>query len=376
MKQKFTTLLQLLLSIALMQACVEPYDFAMPITQKILIVDGSITDQPKDQFVIIKIADPKFNTTSGVKDATVEVIEDNKTVIGLTDRNKDGTYFFPTSFQAKYNVSYKLRIKTKEGTQYESSSEVMVQGPKIDKVYTEFLKDGIPSGNSFSPAHFVYIDTKDPAGVKNNYFWTYRFWERQGYCVTCSAGRYFYNSRTRSWECRDEQLEFDYDYVCDRDCWDIFYNTDLNVLTDTYTDGKAIIGRTVAKIPYYQRGGALVEITQQSVSQTAFRYLRLLIDQGQNTGTLADTPPAALIGNIKNVNDPNESVGGIFMVSSTQTHLFWLDRKDVPINSVNPIGLLGRPANPEVSSDPTRPPLAACIASRNRTPSKPRGWVD
>jgi hypothetical protein len=171
-------------------------------------------------------------------------------------------------------------------------------------------------------------------------------------------------------------LEEDYDYACNQLCWDIFYNSDLNVLNDIYTDGKPIEGRLVAKIPYFQQTGGLVEVTQQSVSQSAFRYLRLLIDQGQNTGTLADTPPAALIGNVKNINDPKESVGGIFMVSSTQTQLFWLDRKDVPSNVI-PVGFLGRPLNLEPSNgDPSRPPLAACVASRNRTPVKPRGWVD
>jgi hypothetical protein len=368
----------LLLCYILFQACVEPFSVSLPITQKILIVDGSITDQPTDQFVTLRISDPKLSnvTVFPVRDAVVTVTANDKDIIPLTDRNKDGVYYFPVGFRPAYNINYKLKIRTKEGVEYESGSEAMVQGPKIDKVYAEFQNDGIKNGNSTAPAHYIYLDAKDPAGVKNNYFWNWRLWERQGYCVTCSGGRYFYNSRTRAWECRDEGLEVDYDYVCDRACWDVFYNSELNILNDIYSDGKDIKARLVAKIPYYQYNGALVEVTQQSVSATAYRYLKLLVEQGQNTGSLADTPPAALVGNIRNLSNPTESVGGIFMVSSTQTQLFWLKRDDVPQGSKAAIGLLGRPANPEVSEDPTRPPLAACVNSKFRTTTKPIGWRD
>jgi hypothetical protein len=369
----------LLLCYILFQACVEPFNVSLPITQKILIVDGTITDLPTDQFVTLRISDPKLSNSVvfAVRDANVTVVANDKDVIQLTDRNKDGVYYFPAGFRPSYNVNYKLKIRTKEGVEYESGNEAMVQGPKIDKVYEEFRNDGIVVGNSTAPAHYIYLDTKDPAGVKNNYFWNWRLWERQDYCVTCSGGRYFYNARTRVWECRDEGLEVDYDYACDRSCWDVFYNNELNILNDIYSDGRDIKARLVAKIPYYQYNGALVEITQQSVSATAYRYLKLLVEQGQNTGSLADTPPAALVGNIRNINDPTESVGGIFMVSSTQTQLFWLKRNDVPQGSKNAIGLLGRPANPEPPGpDITRPPLAACNNSKFRTNVKPIGWRD
>ncbi len=367
----------LLIIFCIFQACVEPFNVSLPITQRIFIVDGTITDQPTDQFVTIRLSDPKLSSgvTFPVRDAVVTVLANDKDVIPLTDRNKDGIYFFPIGFRPAYNVNYKLKIRTKEGVEYESGNEAMVQGPKIDKVYVEFKNDGINNGNSTAPAHYVYLDAKDPAGVKNNYFWTWKLWERQGYCVTCSGGRYFYNSRTRVWECRDEALDVDYDYVCERSCWDIFYSTELNILNDIYSDGKDIKGRLVAKIPYYQYDGALVEVTQQSVSPSAYRYLKLLVEQGQNTGTLADTPPAALVGNIRNVSDPTESVGGVFMVSSTQTNLFWLSRDDVPKGSKGAIGLLGRPANPEpAGADITRPPLAACNNGKFRTNVRPIGW--
>jgi hypothetical protein len=371
-----------LLLILLFQACVAVFEVELPITQRIFIVDGSITDEPIDQSITLRVTDPKINQLTAliVRNATVEVQVNDKELIKLTDRNNTGIYYFPEGYRLAYNTNYKLKIKTQDGKQYESTNESMVRGPKIEKLYYEFKNDGIPTGNnSTNPAHFIYLDTKDPAGVKNNYFWNWTLWERQGWCESCTNGIYVFNNRTRVWECQggtpSNPITESYDYACSGDCWEILYNRDLNVLNDIYSDGKDIKGRTVAKIPLHNSDGALVEISQQSVSETAFRYLKLLISQGQNTGTLADTPPAALVGNIRNINDPNEAVGGIFMVSSTQKQLLWLDRKDVPKGSKSPIGLLGgRQPNPEPGSG-TRPPLAACVNSKFRTNTKPKGWL-
>ena len=69
-----------------------------------------------------------------------------------------------------------------------------------------------------------------------------------------------------------------YDYHCDGNCWEIFYNKELNVFNDIYTYGNPINNRLIAKIPFYNATGALIEIKQQSVSSNAYRYLKLLAD--------------------------------------------------------------------------------------------------
>jgi hypothetical protein len=165
--------------------------------------------------------------------------------------------------------------------------------------------------------------------------------------------------------------------MCPGDCWDILYNKDLNVFTDIYSNGQPIANRLVAKIPYYNVRGALIEIKQQSISPAAYRYFKLLADQVQNNGSLVDTPPAALIGNIKNLTNPDEAIAGFFMVASVRTVKYWIDRKNAEGKNINPIGLLDHPLTPEpMGSDLTRPPFAQCIVSLSRTPIRPNGWVN
>jgi hypothetical protein len=367
--------------VGLLQACVEDYKAEYPIKKRILIVEGSITDQPIDQFVSLQLAEPNFDEvkTSSVLEAIVEVLVNNKDKIKLIDKNKEGKYYFPNGFKPQINTNYKLQIITKEGIKYESSNEMMTASPKIDDLNVVFEEEGLPKGNDVKdPAHFIYLDTKDPEGIKNNYFWNWKVWEKQQICLTCPRSYYRLNTRTRVWECNDprDPPPNDFDYPCGVPCWEIYYNDKLNVLNDVYFEGKPLKDRLVAKIPFLQRDGALVEITQQCVSESGFRFLRLLIQQGQNTGTLADTPPAALVGNIKNINDEKELVGGIFMVSGTETKLLWLDRKDVPRESRPPKGLLGREPNLEDVGRVNNMPIPPCINSKNKTNIKPIGWRD
>ncbi len=367
---------------SILLACVEDFKADFPIKQVLLVVDGSITDQPIEQFVSLKINQPFFDETNvnAVLDAKVEVVVNDKERIRLDDKFKNGEYYFPIGFKPQANTNYRLEIITKEGKKYISSDEKMTPSPKIENLRVEFENDGISKGNDFfDPTHAIYLDTKDIAGVTNNYFWTWRAWEKQPICLTCKRGFYRLNTRTRQWECYvpKEPPPYDSDYPCGVPCWEIFYNGKLNVLNDIYFDGKNIKDRLVAKVPYVQYTPVLVEITQQSVSEAGFRYLRLLVQQGQNTGTIADTPPAALVGNIRNVDNPRELVGGIFMVSGTDSRLLWIDRKDVPFGSKLPKGLLEREHNFEdVQRQIIGMPIPPCLNSKARTNIKPIGWRD
>ncbi len=114
-----------------------------------------------------------------------------------------------------------------------------------------------------------------------------------------------------------------------------------------------------------------------SLSANAYRYLKLIQDQSVNTGTLADTPPAPIKGNIENTADKNELTLGYFSVSMVEENRYWLLRDNVA--NAQPNGLFsiknGRDPILEPSSV-SRPaiPLAICVSSGNRTSTSPAGW--
>lgn len=358
-------------------SCIEPYNLDVVSNRKILTIEATITDLNEEQTVAINefINNNNSGYNTPVKKAVVEIIVDGKDRIPLTEKPAGGIYALPASFKLKYGSKYKLVFTKADGTKYESTEDAVTQVPKIDKIYDELNTKSIQSGEVNLPAHEIYIDTQDPADTRNNYIWTYKFWERQGICISCQDGRYFTTPAPLGacrLEPRYEGQTFDYE--CAGNCWDIFYSTELNVYNDIYSNGKLIKDKIAARIPFYQATGCLVEIKQQSVSEQAYRYLKLMVEQTQNTGSLADTPPAALIGNIRNINDGEESVAGFFMVASVYKVNYWLSRENA-LKYASPIGLLegGRIMNLEPAAPP-RPPQAPCVASRNRTPIRPDGW--
>lgn len=358
-------------------ACVEPYDLGVQQERKILTIDATITDLADEQTV--KIIE-SFSTSNlayaiPITKAKVQIVVNGTETIPLTEKGA-GVYALPISFHTRVGSMYKLVFQKEDGTKYESTEERQSEVSDINKIYDEFRVDGIEVGADYKPANYVYIDTNDPASEKNSYMWSWKLWERQGVCMTCTGGRYFLNPAPA--RCRMESAfsSVTFDYGCDGACWQIFYSADLNVFSDIYSNGQPIIGRLIGKIPYYSPNGALLEIKQQSISSSAYQYLKLLANQVQNNGSLVDTPPAAIIGNVKNVANANEAVAGYFMVTSVRSKKYWLDKANGS-GLATPIGVIDHAVNLEPSGvDPTRPPLAPCEESRVRTRFKPDGWVN
>ncbi|UTA69634.1 DUF4249 domain-containing protein [Emticicia sp. 21SJ11W-3] len=361
-------------------SCVEPFSATFDGKSIFLTIDATLTDLDEQQRIKIheSVSSENNNYTIPVKNAVIELIVDEKEKIRFAEE-ENGIYSLPLSFRLKQGSSYQLNIQKADGRQYKSDKETLIKVADMVKVYDEFMPSGVPRGVYYDPANYVYIDTPDPGDQNNNYMWSWKLWELQDICTTCNDGRYHLTGTTNTPPgCRKEAgyENLSYDYFCDGNCWEILKSKDLNVFSDIYSNGKTISGRLVAKIPYYQEGGSLIEITQQSISPGAYRYLKLLADQVQNNGSLVDTPPAAIIGNVKNINESNEMVAGFFMVTSMKKIRYWISRENAA-GKAYPVGLLDHQIIPEptVNGVPDRPPLALCIESATRTKIEPKGWV-
>ena len=363
-----------------LSACVEPYSLPTIPGTKILTIDATITDTSEQQTIKIteSVTLSSYSYSIPIKNAKVELLVNGTEKIQLTETTS-GTYALPKSFLTKTGSTYQLLFEKSDGTKYESGKETMVSVPEITSVYDQFLEKDRTSGDI--PTHNIYLDTKDPVAEKNNYLWSWILWERQDICRSCENSRFFTTPAPLG-SCIYEEEYKDvpfFDYICDKTCWEVIHSTSLNVFSDIYSNGLTITGRLVAKIPYYSEKGCLVEIKQQSISAPAYRYLKLLADQVQNNGGLVDTPPAAIIGNVKNINKPDEIIAGFFMVTGVRTVKYWLTRENAKDKNARPLTLLNHTINFEPTSEPPeppRPPMAPCLVSKTRTPNKPNGWVE
>jgi len=70
-------------------------------------------------------------------------------------------------------------------------------------------------------------------------------------------------------------------------------------------------------------------VFQHRISAKAHAYYAQLIQLSNPQGTILDPPPAKIRGNIYNVNDPSEYVGGFFEASSVTEAVLFVTRPDI-----------------------------------------------
>lgn len=382
----------LLSLLTLLIGCVSSYDPELALNASLVVVSGTITDLPEPQLITLSRSRSNrdsANISTAINKARVDVVVNGAETLLLTE-TVPGTYQFPTTFRGQVGNRYKLRFRTAEGVQYESSEETMTAVPPIQRAYDEFVLRGPrqTADGTAIPANDVYIDFTDPGSTRNFYLWRWRLYEIQAWCATCKQGRYVIRDigpvgagPVEVIGCvPDLSLAYSnlFDYACRGTCWDIFYNTDINVFSDVYANGQNQVGRKIASIPIYQRDPALIVIEQLSISADAYRYYKLFADQVQNTGTLADAPPAPIAGNVKNLANSAENVVGYFSASSVSINRYKMTRQNVTTGSYR--GLFyaqnGRIPNVEVRSGQYGQgvPSAFCVPGRYRTDQVPPGW--
>jgi hypothetical protein len=413
------TLFRFVLPALLLTSCVDQLLHTFPGSIDVVVVDGFITNLVESH--LIRISRSKSDPLTGrpgfapITGATVEVLVDSDGLV-VASEIEEGVYRLPADFRGQVGHTYQLRFTLPDGTRYESSPQSMMAAPPIRRVTARFNPTTIPPAlvGGFTAGHDLYLDTDDPADETNYYRWDWRLWESQRWCRTCVQGAYSIHEvkviydeyGNATFETGDDLLEdcfyappprnnqplpfWVYDYECRTRCWAILSSTELNLFSDSYTNGGPIANRRVAQIPFYQHRGCLVEIRQAALTPSAYRFYKDLEEQTQNSGGVADPPPSVTVGNIRNMADPEEVVVGFFTAAGVSTYRYWLDRKDT--RGVPPglfLAFNGREPEPEPGppaytylpildkhTTSSRPYTALCVESDEQTALKPEGWPD
>ncbi|WP_460981129.1 DUF4249 domain-containing protein [Spirosoma fluminis] len=380
-------LLCLILGLSLL-TCVDPVESTFNSSLNVLIVDGTITDQAETQ--VIRLNRSQSDLLTGrfgyvpVTKANVQIVVDSLDVVKATETT-DGRYQLPADFKGRSGHIYQLRFTLSDGTQYESTPELLLPVAPIGQVRALFNPTSLRAterlNNSYSAAHDFYVDFADPADQPNYYRWEWIDWERQPWCRSCDQGLYQVRDTQGNLleDCVNNTLNAsfpDYDYNCRTACWEIIYSNNLVLFSDQFSNGNPVKGLLVGRVPLYSKEHSLVEIRQSSLTKQAYDYLQRLNDQTQKTGGVAAGQPALLVGNVQNVAQRNEPVVGFFTVSGVSSVRYWLTRSDATGTAPGLFQALNGhdPINEPASGN--RPPLAVCVASDSRTPNRPAGWRD
>ncbi len=252
-------------------SCQDVVDLDLPNGDALLVVDGMITNEAGEKRVLLTSTANYFDNQATPKVSNALVILYNETgAVDTLEEKEAGVYV--SNHVGKVGSTYHIYIKTKEGDEYESQPELLRFVPEIDSIYAEFKEETAFQDEGY----YIKINTYEPEGVGDHYRWR--------------------------------------KYVNDK-----YLNTPFELLfaTDQFVDGNPILGFEVNIDPLKQ--GDRFKIEQLSISKAAYDFLLQLQNQTAFVGSLFDTPPAALKGNVKRLDKSGNDALGFFGAAAVST---------------------------------------------------------
>jgi hypothetical protein len=263
--------------ILLITGCEEVVKLDLRSSEPRLVVEGLITDE--DTTYEVKLSETSSYTfhysTSAFNYETgaLVVISDNAGTSDTLPEVSPGVYK-TTKIRGRVGQSYQLEIFTNKGKHFKSYPEEMVATPKIDSLY--YYRDTKDKGTYTDASKcYFYVNWQDPPGEHNYYLRKFTYYWQD------------------AWH---DSIE-----------WKWSFN-------DKYFDGKYMDKYQI--IEGYSGTGWYLYMDQYSLSKRAYDFWKILHDQTQSGDNDYSNISAPLIGNVYNVDQPDDYVLGYFQVSA------------------------------------------------------------
>lgn len=311
-------------------ACIDPYKVDIPEGQQLLTVEGLIHTGPGPHAITLTRSATYGSVFEGlvrpVTGATVVVRDDLGEITFLTEGLETrGSYFTPSSFSAAVGRSYSLQIQTAEGKVYTSLPERVESVPQIQNI--ELKTVTIPVEGETNPRSGVQLisEINDPADQNNFYFW------RLSPIVHILEARpdLFVNRETRA--------------PAPKDCCSICYRTEVTGNQSLFIAQDDNFNGLTTRIPaaFIEDNGLRfvdrlrVDLKQYSLSPEAYRFLRLVKQQAEISGSIFDPPPATIRGNMISLENPDEVVLGYFIAAGEAVKRTYIAKGDLTFNQID-----------------------------------------
>jgi hypothetical protein len=290
-------------------SCQKPIDIKATTTNaNILVVEGLIsvqTDSTKIKLSRTVILGNKTTANPEVL-ATVSIETAQATVVTLKEITK-GTYASPVLNLDK-TKQYRLRIKLANGKTYLSDLVDAKVTPPIDSVGYTYKNNGIQ----------LYVNTHDD--TNNSRYYLYNYAETWRF-----DAKYFSNYVTNGASLIGRKQWVDQCFG-HGDLFNIIVNSTTALSRDvTYQFPLVFIESTSEKIGIKYT----ILVTQTALTKEAYAFWENL-KKSNELGSIFDSQPSQLVGNVHNVADAAEPVIGYISAGTTQTKRIYINKADLP----------------------------------------------
>jgi hypothetical protein len=308
-------------------SCVEPFSPSVKKYTDIIVIDGTLTDEPGIQKVTVSrtssLNDSAYIPESG---CTVTILDGQGNIYDLNgDGNGNYTSEF-TSDQLQHGTSYMLRVIDNRGDVFESDFQELLQPPTIDSVtaqyqpkYTAEYPEGL-NGCQF------FVNTSGKSGQTRYYRWSMQeTWE--------------YHSIYKVGAMWDGVLHENYFFKENRTtCW--MTKEVPGIFTATTRDMEGGVLRNF-KLNYVSTESDRLKfrysllVREYSLSAEAYEFWSGLEKQTQQTGGLYESQPYMITGNITCVSNPDRIALGFFSASGVSKKRIFVDPSPYPVTDIS-----------------------------------------
>ncbi|MCB0629102.1 MAG: DUF4249 domain-containing protein [Saprospiraceae bacterium] len=296
----------MLLTILSQAACVEIIEFDTTREGGQLVVDGGVGTGSGPFDVYLGRTASTNRITTPVEQAEIAVYDDLGTVLAYQEIGEGHYQIAEGLLRPEIGRTYHIRIRLPNGNMYESEPETIPPVPaRLDSIYFDFEKQEELNeyGNIITyPVVNAYVDLRVEQNADVQSF--YRFDVEEVYLLSPTDFPDPFGVIPPP--C------FVYDYPATRDF----------LLTDVKGEQiRTLRGLKVATqiLDWRFEEKHYFNVYLQSLTENAYTFWRQVNQTITNVGTIFDTPPAPIRGNVYNLNDPGEEVLGYFSAASRDT---------------------------------------------------------
>ncbi|MBA4054026.1 MAG: hypothetical protein C0490_04875, partial [Marivirga sp.] len=314
MNNTFNGIRLVCIPLVILSACLEPYPPPESVLDlEILVVDGFLNSTDGSATVRLSHAVPLSSdvTFEPEANATVRIHADNGDSFMLT--LQDSGRYFAAGLQIVPTLKYQLRIRTSDDKEYISDYIEIKQSPEIDSVIWKPGETGLE----------ILVNTHDNTGNTRYYRWDYlETWE-------------YHSPATSAFKLVDNEVVFrsPEDYL--HKCWNTVPSTKILIGSSFRLAEDLIRDFPLISLPQFSDKISVqysVLVKQRALSKIEFEFWSDLQKVTEGVGSLFDSQPYEIKGNIHNASDPSIPVVGFFSGGSVMEERIFIDYRDLPAN--------------------------------------------
>ena len=305
----------------MLYACTEPYAFDEKEFENVLIVDGTLSNQMKKHKIFLSRSYAFDGQPTSEKGAVVSVISDQGDRFVFVEQ-AGGYYESESVFAAQENVAYTLKIESQEGKSYTSTPMTLPKSSSLSRIYaTATVNERDETGIG------IYLD----AASASNAARLYRFEFEETYKIVAPYWTPYdavvvfegYSTFATDVILRETEEQTCYGTAySDR----ILLRSTLNQ-TEDRLEKEPLHFLPIGDPKLQYRYSILVRLLVESPQ--AYSYFETLQDLSVTSSAFfTEKQPGYIAGNISNVEDPLEKVGGFFRVSAVAEKRIFFELDD------------------------------------------------